>query len=176
VESKAGAAVGAALASIGIVQNAAQTNGGLTWQSDEITYPKGTASASGTGELQCLEAHFDSPGGPMPDCNKKFVMKGNFGPQILANVRFELEETTTYYDSSLTFAAKALDTAFGTPDSPTVRFEVTGRFDPFGPGDVTYDAVLEVDMGGNVRCHSLHIVNGDGQLQDHSPQGFYLGI
>ena len=57
MESKAGAAVGAALASIGIVQNAAQTNGGLTWQSDEITYPKGDGQRQRDGRAAV-------PGGP----------------------------------------------------------------------------------------------------------------
>jgi hypothetical protein len=169
--------VGEVLAAIAIVQQGAQTAGGLVWQTDEITYPKSTASASGTESLDYQAAHFYAPGN-FTDCDTYFVAKGDFSvdPPILANVRIMLSTTTTYSSSSLSFTAKALDTAFGTPQDPRVRFECTGRFDPAGPGDASYDVVLEVNRSGEVHVISAQLTNGGGHLIDQSPSGFKLDM
>lgn len=157
--------IGAGLAAVGILQNQVNyTSNNLTYSSDQVTYPKDLPMVPGsTKSIKTEIAHFFSSGLAF-DNDTTFNLCGDFGPKTMANVRIELANTTTYYTSALSFTAKALQTPYGTPEDPKIRFTCSGRFDPAGIGDCSYYVVLEVDQNGVVTPIEVTITNGSGDL------------
>jgi hypothetical protein len=185
----ASAAVGLALSGLAIAQS--QINGvagGLSYKSDQVTYPNGLSQVPATArEIEGQAAEFYSYG-TFVDNKTKFKLHGTFGtktektPQgeqttpVMANVYIDLAETTSYSKSELSFEAKAMSTPYGTPTNPKIRFVCSGRFDPAGFGDCNYRVVLEVDKHGNVACIDKKITSGKGKVTDYSPIGFKLTV
>ena len=185
----ASAAVGLALSGLAIAQS--QINGvagGLSYKSDQVTYPNGLSQVPATArEIEGQAAEFYSYG-TFVDNKTKFKLHGTFGtktektPQgeqttpVMANVYIDLAETTSYSKSELSFEAKAMSTPYGTPTNPKIRFVCSGRFDPAGFGDCNYRVVLEVDKHGNVACIDKKITSGEGKVTDYSPIGFKLTV
>lgn len=177
-ETVAAFGVGEALTAVGILQSQVSAkSGGLTYDSDQITYPEELKMTGNAVSQSCGAAHFFSAGA-LFDNDTEFWVFGDFDASpknpILANVRLNLKRTTSYSESSLSFSAKALKTAFGTPDDPKIRFECFGRFDPAGPGDCSYRAVIEVDKWCTVKCVGSEITNGNGKLTGYDVNGFGL--
>lgn len=173
------AATGLALAGLGLVQNQVNTaQGNLSYSSDQITYPKDLNLVESTARpIAQKAAYFFSPGA-FSDNKTTFMLHGNFsdrsGSPVMANVYIDLDETTTYSHSALSFNAKAHQTPYGTPENPKIRFTCTGRFDPAGIGDCSYRVVLEVNKYGHVSCVEHKIINGKGSLIAGSVTGFSL--
>ena len=91
----------------------------------------------------------------------KFNLHGEFAPGRLSNVHIDLDETTTYSKSSLSFKAKGLQVAYWqTRSIPECVSSALGVSDPAGPGDVSYRAVLEVNQAGQVACVAFKFTNG----------------
>jgi hypothetical protein len=189
--------VGAALAAIGVAQTAvSQTEGALEWTSDQVTYPKDTAMAEGTMHHETPAAHFFCPSYAGEDNNDTvFVLRGDFSenPPRMLNVAFDQGQSTTYSHSSLSFHARADDTAHGTGAAPELHFHCAGRFNPAGPGDADYRVTLAVNTRGEVHVlahdvragepgpevtdHGAEIAGwGTPTLTDMSPNGFRLDI
>ena len=165
------AAAGLVLGGVSIVQSQVNaSNGGLTYSSDQITYPKDLARVEGLAHKELEIAHFFSPG-DFVDNDTTLKLHGDFTPNpeatpAMANVYIDLANTTTYYTSLLTFRAAALQTVYGSQQKPCIRFVCTGRFDPAGGGDTTYRVVVEVDQWGHVGIITREILNGDGTIHD----------
>jgi hypothetical protein len=169
-----GVVAGLVLGGVAIVQSQINaSNGGLSYTSDQITYPKDQPRAEGLTHKEIPVAHFLSTGTVM-DNDTMFKLYGDFASlpgqsPVMANVYVDLASTTTYYTSALSFKATALQTAYGTAERPTIRFLCTGRFDPAGQGDTMYRVVIEVGHTGTVGIVSKEIVNGDGTIHDMVP-------
>lgn len=171
------------LGGIGIVQTAIQgSQGGLSYTSDQITYPK-ELERVGSAESRSSDAAYFFSSGIFTDNKTRFRVHGDFSDsyeqpnrsnRVMANVYIDLAETTTYSQSLLTFNARALQTPYGTPEDPKVRFVCSGRFDPAGPGDCSYRVVLEIDQHCTVNAVETQITNGEGNLMNLSPIGFGL--
>jgi hypothetical protein len=152
----------AVLGAISLGAQVSGSSGGLTWSSDQITYPKDLQSVGKATQVDVHAAEFT--GGAVTESRTVFNMKGSFShnPPVMANVHFYEAESTTYSESSLTFQAKAMTTPYGPADDPKIRFECSGRFDPLGPGDVEFNITLEVDSWG-----SCYVVDSP-HIQDNS--------
>ncbi len=161
-----------------------QVSGGLVYDSDQITYPKDLARVGKTTTKSVKAAEFMSLG-MFSDNKTVFNVHGEFSDsaepptdknRVMANVYIDMASTTTYSKSDLSFHAKALQTPYGTPEDPKVRFACNGRFDPAGPGDVSYRAVLEVDQHGNVAVIEFEFTNGKGSVVKSATQGFFVFV
>lgn len=188
----------AVFGAIGLVQNQVNTaTGGLTYSSDQITYPNGLPRVGRATPINKPLAHFFSPGA-LIDNDTQLNLHGDFSNssdpvnsenpptnRFMANVYIDMESTSTYSGgtsgSTLSFAARALTTPYGTPADPKVRFVCTGRFDPVGPGDVQYRVVVEIDQFANITIIEHRFTNDsatlgfDGQFIDLGPsRGFEI--
>jgi hypothetical protein len=123
--------------------------------------------------------------GAFTDTLTKFVLHGDFsdssepavsGNRVMANVYIDLDNTTTYYKSELGFKCIGLQKPYGTPDDPRLRFVCTGRFDPAGPGDLSYRAVLEVNQHGKVNCVEFQLTNGSCYVDIRPGAGFKVSL
>ncbi len=176
---------GLVLGGISIVQAAIQgSQGGLSYTSDQITYPRELERVGNARSKSETAAYFFSAG-MFTDNETRFKVHGDFSDsyeranrsnRVMANVYIDLDETTSYSQSLLTFNARALQTPYGTPEDPKVRFVCSGRFDPAGPGDCSYRVVLEVDQHCKVNTVESQITNGEGNLQGYEYTGFTLFI
>jgi hypothetical protein len=173
-----GVVAGLVLGAVAIVQSQVNaSNGGLTYSSDQITYPKDASRIEGLVHKEYDIARFLSTG-TFVDNDTTFRLYGDFTAHdeetpTMANVYIDLAKTTTYYTSALTFKAVALQTAYGSASDPRIRFVCSGRFDPAGQGDTTYRVVIEIDKMGRSSVVSKEIVNGDGQIINKHP-GFQV--
>jgi hypothetical protein len=156
---------GAVLAGMSVVQDRIQNSqGGLTYTSDQITYPRDLERVVGVESRSLPVAEFNQPLAMFTDTQTIFYLHGDFGRGVMANVYIDVEDTTTYSTSLLSFSAKALQTPYGTPEDPRIRFVCTGRFDPAGFGDCGYRVVLEVDQTGHATPVERTITSGEGFL------------
>jgi len=176
---------GLVLGGTSIVQAAIQgSQGGLSYSSDQITYPRELERVGDARAKSERAAYFFSVG-MFFDNKTRFKVHGDFSDsrepanrsnRVMANVYIDLDETTSYSQSLLTFNARALQTPYGTPEDPKVRFVCTGRFDPAGPGDCSYRVVLEVDQHCNVEAVETQITMGEGDLTGYKHTGFTLFV
>jgi hypothetical protein len=187
VQRQTGAEVaGLALAAGGLLQG--QVNGkqdGLTFSSSVLQYPKEQARVGpNLKHVSKLAAEFFA-GGSVFDNKTKFYLRGEFSDssapptatnRVMSNVYIDVESTTTYYASTLSFAAIGLDTAYGTAADPKLRFVCQGRFDPAGAGDVGYRAVLEIDQHANVNCVEFSLIHGDAFVYQSTTEGFRIEL
>jgi len=174
---------GLVLGGISIVQAAIQgSQGGLSYSSDQITYPR-ELERVGDARAKSREAAYFFSAGIFFNNETSFKVHGDFSDsyepanrsnRVMANVYIDLDETTSYSQSLLTFNARALQTPYGTPEDPKVRFVCTGRFDPAGPGDCSYRVVLEVDQHCYVKAVETQITMGEGNLRGYETIGFGL--
>lgn len=182
IDDAAIAAAGVAFAGVGLVQNQINgSQGGLTYSSDQLTYGEGERTVGRARHVSRQAARFFSAGLIFNNATT-FKLHGEFGqgqdgkPRMF-NVYIDLDETTTYAaqgGSALSFSARGLQTPYGTPEDPRLRFVCSGRFDPAGLGDCAYRVVLEVDKGGFVSVVESKLINGSGNLMQVSPIGFAL--
>jgi hypothetical protein len=179
------AAAGLALAGLGLVQNQVNQNAdGLSYSSDQVTYPKDLQRVGETRRVDKTIARFRSYGAfsdNVTDFNlygdfSKSYEKANETNRTMANVYIDLANTSSYYSSRLTFQAKALQTPYGTPENPKIRFVCSGRFDPAGIGDCNYRVVVEIDQHGNATCVEQSITSGKGDLSTLGGSGFLLMV
>jgi hypothetical protein len=172
------AAAEVGLAALGIIQNqVSSSNGGLSYTSDQVTYPKDLNMVPGsTTPIDTTIATFASEGWFTADHDTQFNLKGDFGLGIMANVRIDLEGTTSYSKSDLNFNAKALQTPYGTLADPRIRFVCSGKFDPVGFGDCSYSSTLEINQFGKIKVLENRITNGEGYLFGGIGGGFRLRI
>lgn len=170
---------------------------GLTWSSDQITYPADLA-----GQILPDDAYDNSRSaafihksggmdGLFADDNMNFTVHGNFRPYsqvveddpasvvtpVLANVYVSYEPgfSQKATETELEIHFTALNTAFSTAEDPRVRFVCQGHYDPAGVGDVRFEVVIEVDTQANVTL----VENRSGPdtvVTDNSPDGFNLTI
>ncbi|MES0489514.1 MAG: DUF4157 domain-containing protein [Leptospirales bacterium] len=160
------------------------TTGSLTYQSDQISYPSGLKGVKIKKAISTEVAVFRSFG-MVTDNETIFKVHGNFSNsyekaneknRYMANVYMDLDKTTTYSQSALSFSAKALTTPYGTPQDPKVRFVCRGRFDPAGSGDCMYRAVIEIDQYGNANCVEFKFTNGTGKVYKYDNTGFVIYV
>jgi hypothetical protein len=179
------AAAGLGLAGLGLLQNQVNNPGeGLSYTSDQVTYPKELQRVGQTTRVNKTIARFRSFGAfsdNVTDFNldgefSKSYEKNNGTNRTMANVNIDLANTTSYSSSRLTFQAKALQTPYGTPENPKIRFVCSGRFDPVGIGDCNYRVVLEIDQHGNAYCIEQSITSGKGDLSTIGSSGFMLFV
>ena len=187
----------AVFGAVGLVQNQVNTaTGGLTYSSDQITYPNGLPRVGNATAVNKKVAEFSSPG-VISSSKTVFNLHGDFSNsnnppsadsppnnRFMANVYIDMDNTTTYSGgssgSTLSFSARALTTPYGTPADPRIRFVCTGRFDPVGPGDVQYRVVLEVDQFGNANVIEHQFTNDEatlgfsGNFGTITGSGFYI--
>jgi hypothetical protein len=170
-------AIGLAMGGTSILQSQInEAPGGLSYESDQISYPSEQKQVPpGAREVSVRAAEFFSPG-RFVDNHTVFNLHGVFAKGTMANVYIDLAETTTYAKSELSFKAVAMQTAYGTPEDPQLRFVCTGRFDPAGPGDASYRAGLEVDQTGSVNCIDFTFTNGEGEQTQRPGRGFHLRL
>ena len=178
-------AAGVALSGVSVVQDRlASTQGGLSYSSDQITYPRDLERVGATKPVNRTVATFTSIG-MFTDNETEFSLHGDFSDsyetattsnRTMANVYIEIENTTTYSQSLLTFSARALATPYGTPQDPKIRFVCTGRFDPAGSGDCSYYVVLEINQHGHAHAVEGRITSGTGDLNLYGMSGFTLWI
>jgi hypothetical protein len=180
--AKVATIVGTALAGVSILPSHINgVNGGLVYTSDQVTYPKDLEQVDLRAPEHTRRAACFFSKGLLENDSTMFIMHGNFGRDskgrlIMANVYIDLESTTTYSGSELSFNARAMQTPYGTPDSPKIRFVCYGRFNPAGSGDCSYRVELEVNQSGFVKVVKAQKVSGQGDLRDRSPYGFTLVI
>ncbi len=166
---------GLILGGIAIIQSQVNAvSGGLSYSSDQITYPSGLASPmpASSKTINKRVASFFSAG-VFSNNDTSFNLHGDFSNsfenataanRFMANVYIDLEDTTEYSKSDLSFNAKALQTAYGTAENPKIRFVCSGRFDPTGPGDCRYRFTLEVDQYGSTTVIDPKITAGSGKI------------
>jgi hypothetical protein len=183
------------------IQIARQTFGtsesGITWSSDQITYPSnlvGQVLPDDANDRSQTVAWIHKTGGLdglLADDSIYFTVHGNFRPYsqvilddpasvvtpVLANVYVSyysaLGQKAT--ETQLEIHFTALDTAFNSAEDPRVRFICEGHYDPAGPGDVRFAVVVEIDTQANVTL----IENRSGPdtiVTDDSPNGFDLTL
>jgi hypothetical protein len=184
----------AALAAIGVVSGyISGGSGGLSHSSDMNTYPKDLASVGDAYPREHTAAFIYKQGELFTD-ELTFEVHGDFRAYdqqiledpnsivwpVMANVYITLAGALAANKisskSELSIAFKAMETAYGTPQDPRVRFLCEGHFDPALTGDTQFRVVLEVDQDANVNVIQQEITIGDGVLADNSPRGFSLHI
>jgi hypothetical protein len=173
------AVAGLGLSALGIIPSFVKVTGELSYDSDQITYPKDLPRVAKTKSMERTVASFRSYG--LFSNNKTdFKLYGEFSSDpespIMANVYFSLDNTTEYSYSALSFSAKALATPYGTPEDPRIRFVCTGRFDPAGKGDCRYRVVIEINKYGHATCIEQKITAGKGDLHVYKCLGFQLFV
>lgn len=169
-------AAGLVMGAVSLADGVPLTKGGLSYQCDQLSFPADQQPVSKEAHSVSVRAAEFLSKGRFSDNHTVFNLHGDFGQGVLSNVHIDLDETTTYFRSELSFRATGMNVAYGTADDPRLRFVCTGRFDPVGRGDATFRAVLEVDRGGNVYCIESKFVNGSGRFLHSSGRGFSLEL
>jgi hypothetical protein len=177
--------VGVALAGLGIIQDRiSYSTGGLQYNSDQISYPNDLRRVGRREPIARTIAEFRSIG-LFSDNKTVFKLHGDFSDsyedanetnRVMANVYIDLDDSSSYDYSFLSFRAVALQTPYGTPEDPRIRFVCSGRFNPAGVGDCNYRVVLEIDQHGDANCIEKKITSGSGKINGYRTSGFVLWV
>jgi hypothetical protein len=179
------------LKGINVVRDfSAKSQSGLTWTSDQITYPHDLGQVPDDAYPHSKTvAYFYKEASLFAGDRIAWGMHGNFRPffqlvegdpnsitpPVIANVYVGLDSVDKADRSELEIHFKALETPYGTPEDPRIRFLCEGHYDAAGTGECTFRAVVEIDANANVTCvEGPQITGGEGQISDSSPNGFYL--
>jgi hypothetical protein len=165
--------------------------GGISYTSDQITYPK---------DLERVDDTIYSRTQPIASIHKSgyvyhsddivFYVHGEFRAYdqlilndpnsvvtpVMANVYVDLDHSEKAGLTQLEIHFTALQTPFGSPEDPRIRFVCDGHYDPAGSGDTRFRAVVEIDGQANVNVVESEVTGGDGVLTDNSPKGFDLTV
>lgn len=169
-------------------------SGGLTYASDQITYPADLPSVPDDAYNASKTAvWFSRANGLFGNEGLVFSVYGNFRQfeqkiegdpdsvtkPVMANVYFDLERVLDEMSSKseLSVSFKALEKPYlPSPEDPRIRFVCEGHYDPLGSGDIRFRAILEVDQNANINVLELTKTDGEGNLSDNSPNGFSVGF
>jgi hypothetical protein len=157
--------------------------GGLVWESSQATFP-------GVDLIEVELESFESEAalfvcrGDFSLIETLFVARGRMGWMehegewvwVMADIRIELERTSDYDVSALSFKAVASDRFHGKPDDPRIQFSCHGEFDPSGYGSCGYRATVEIDGWGQVTLVEHDVTQGSGNLYDRGTKGFGLEV
>lgn len=187
VQRQAGAEVaGLVMGGLGLLQGQVNvTQGELKFSSAQLQYPKEQERVGpDLKHVNKLAAEFYAEG-TFIDNKTKIFLRGEFSDsyapateqnRVMSNVYLDIESTTTYSKSELSFTAVGLDTPYGTAKDPKVRFACAGHFDPVGEGDVGYRALLEIDQHANVNCIEFSLTHGEAFVTQSKTTGFRIEL
>ena len=167
-----------------------QGQGGITYTSDQITYPSDLDNVADAVTGRQTVAYIYKNGSFYEDDAITFMLHGEFRAfeqlvegdpssittPIMANVYVDLESSKKAGLTELEIHFNAMQKAYGRDEDPRIRFVCNGRYDPAGSGDTRFRVVLEVDQNANVTVIESQVTGGDGVLQDNSPNGFSLTV
>jgi hypothetical protein len=102
--------------------------------------------------------------------------RANANNRFMANVYIDLEDSTDYDFSELTFEAVAQPTAYGSAADPKVRFRCRGHFDPSGRGECEYSFTLEVDQHGSTRVTEHKVTGKTGSASEITGPFYFLSV
>ncbi len=187
---------GIALQAISVLKDfVSKGQGGLTYSSDQITYPKDLAQVpeDASPKTQAV-ASIGKLGSLYASDNITFLVHGDFRAYdqtieddpnsivtpVMANVYIDLDSSEKAGLTELEIKFSALQVPYGTGQDPRIRFLCEGHYDPAGTGDLRFRAVVEIDQNANVNCvagdDAPKITGGDGEINDDSPNGFDVTI
>jgi hypothetical protein len=165
-----------------------QGQDGVSYTSDQITYPSDLAVVPGDAYPKIGSvAEIFKLGSLYHRDTFEFNLRGEFRPYdqlieddpnsvvtpIMANVYVDLYSSEKAGASELEIHFTALKTPYGTAKDPRIRFLCEGHYDPAGTGDLRFRAVVEIDQNANVNVvEGPQITGGDGEVHDNSPNGF----
>jgi hypothetical protein len=157
--------------------------GGLVWESSQATFPEVDLIEVELEPFETEAAHFVCRG-DFSLINTLFVARGRMGwlehegewVWVMSDIRIELEQTSDYDISALSFKAVASDKFHGNPDDPRILFYCHGEFDPSGYGSCGFRATVEIDGWGQVTFVDGEVTQGSGNLFGRGTKGFGLEV